>query len=164
MEYEMELMKLDQFAADFWRTIGNRKVIAFHGEMGAGKTTTIAALCRYAGITEIASSPTFSIINEYQMEGRGGGEGERERGRVGGTIFHIDLYRLRDIGEAIQAGVDECLTSGYVCFVEWPEKAPALFEHDTLHVFIEVAGEKRRLRYEEPGAGRPSSHYSTDPS
>lgn len=110
----------------------NNKVIAFHGNMGSGKTTFIHALCGVKGVKDVVGSPTFSIINEYYFPD--------------GMIFHIDLYRLKDEQEAIRAGVEDCLYSDHICFVEWPEKAPAIFPADTVHVFVEVVdSENRRL-------------------
>ena len=98
--------------------------------MGAGKTTFIHALCEVKGVKDVVGSPTFSIINEYYCPS--------------GKIFHIDLYRLKDEEEAIRAGVEDCLYSDHICFVEWPEKAPDLFPNDTVHVFIEVADSETR--------------------
>ena len=126
--------KLDDFAAQFWQAVGNTKVFAFHGQMGAGKTTTIAALCRYKGVLEGASSPTFSIINEYAYAESG----------VQKTIYHIDLYRLKDDEEVVQTGVEDCVESGHICFVEWPEKALDLFDDASLHIVIEPVNETAR--------------------
>lgn len=95
--------------------------------MGAGKTTLIAALCRYKGVQDAVASPTFSIISEYAYAE----EGETKR------IFHIDLYRLNSMEEVLQAGVEDCVYSGEICFVEWPEKAPCLFDDEAVHVFIQ---------------------------
>ena len=117
-------------AAKFWRAIGDKKVIAFHGNMGAGKTTFIHTLCEIRGVKDVVGSPTFSIINEYSFPG--------------GMIYHIDLYRLKDEEEAIRAGVEDCLYSDHICFVEWPEKAPGIFPPDTVHVFIEVINSDSR--------------------
>ncbi len=126
--------KMDDFAAQFWQSVGSTKVFAFHGAMGAGKTTTIATLCRYKGVTEAASSPTFSIINEYAYT----------EGGIQKTIFHIDLYRLKDDEEVVQTGVEDCIESGHLCFVEWPEKALYLFDEKALHIVIEPVNETER--------------------
>ena len=93
--------------------------------MGAGKTTFIHALCDVRGVKDVVGSPTFSIINEYVI-----------RDHEDKKIFHIDLYRLKDEEEAIQAGVEDCFFSNNFCFVEWPEKAPGIFPDNTLHVTI----------------------------
>ena len=108
------------------------KVWAIHGEMGAGKTTFIHALCEYMGVTSSIGSPTYSIINEYRSERYG-------------TIFHMDLYRLKDEEEALQAGVEDALFSGNLCFVEWPERAGGLLPEKCLHVTLQVVDEQTRL-------------------
>jgi tRNA threonylcarbamoyladenosine biosynthesis protein TsaE len=125
--------RLDQIreAADMLiQVAGITKVIAFHGSMGAGKTTLIHALCDVKGVKDVVTSPTFSIINEYHYSG--------------GMIYHIDLYRLKDEEEAMRAGVEDCLYSHHFCFVEWPEKAPGIFPPGTLHVFIEPTDAQTR--------------------
>jgi len=117
-------------AIRFWEAVGAKKVIAFHGNMGAGKTTFIHALCGIKVVKDVVGSPTFSIINEYYFPS--------------GKIFHIDLYRLKDEEEAMRAGVEDCFYSDHICFVEWPEKAPGIFPTDTVHVFIEVIDSETR--------------------
>ena len=124
MNFTYQLHEIKRAAIWFWQATDDKKVIAFHGAMGAGKTTLIHALCEVKGVKDVVGSPTFSIINEY--------------GFPGGMIYHIDLYRLKDEQEATRAGVEDCLYSDHICFVEWPEKAPGLFPIDTIHVFIEV--------------------------
>ena len=135
MLLQVSIDQLDHFAGRFWQAVDNTKVFAVHGPMGAGKTTTIAALCRYKGVSEAPSSPTFSIINEYAFNEAGGQK----------TIFHIDLYRLKDEEEVVQAGVEDCVASGHICFVEWPEKAPQLFDETALHIIIEPVDETHRM-------------------
>lgn len=124
MTITFRLEDITDAAARFWELAGDSGVIAFHGGLGAGKTTFIHALCDARGVTSTVSSPTFSIINEYAYPG--------------GTLFHIDLYRLEQEEEAFGAGVEDCLYSGKICLVEWPEKAPSLFPPDTLHVTFQV--------------------------
>lgn len=126
-----KLDKIKDAAAWFWQNIDDRKVIAFHGNMGAGKTTFIHSLCEIKGVKDVVGSPTFSIINEYYFPS--------------GKIFHIDLYRVKDEQEAIHAGVEDCLYSDHICMVEWPDKAPHIFPPDTVHVFIEVINSETRL-------------------
>lgn len=109
----------------------DKKVWAIHGEMGAGKTTFIHALCEYLGVTSAIGSPTYSIINEYKSE-------------KAGEIYHMDWYRLKDEEEAIQAGVEDCLFSGNLCLLEWPEKAAALLPDDCFHIAICVVDEQTR--------------------
>jgi tRNA threonylcarbamoyladenosine biosynthesis protein TsaE len=113
MEWSFDLPDIGQAAKKFWASAGQNKIFAVHGEMGAGKTTFIHALCEQLGVTSPVGSPTFSIINQYVYPG--------------GRIFHIDLYRLKDEEEAFRAGVEEVFYSGDICLVEWPEKAAALF-------------------------------------
>jgi tRNA threonylcarbamoyladenosine biosynthesis protein TsaE len=128
---------LAHFAEQFWKVADGATVFAFHGAMGAGKTTTISALCRYKGVHDALSSPTFSIINEYSFTEQGNQK----------KIFHIDLYRLKDEEEVQQTGVEDCVDSGEICFVEWPEKAPYLFDEKALHIVIEpVSQTERRIK------------------
>ena len=119
-----------------WLQIQPHKVIALHGEMGTGKTTLVHALCDHLGVQDAVSSPTFSIINEYEFE----------KDNEPQTIYHIDLYRLKDEEEAVRTGVEDTLFSGAYCFVEWPEIAPEIFPEETLHVFMSLAEDgKRRI-------------------
>jgi tRNA threonylcarbamoyladenosine biosynthesis protein TsaE len=124
MELRFQLQGIGTVADAFWQAFPLQKVFAFHGDMGAGKTTLIHALCLARGVTDTVGSPTFSIINEYRYPG--------------GSIFHIDLYRLKDEEEAIRAGVEDVLFSGELCLVEWPDRAPDIFPPDTVHIHLEV--------------------------
>jgi tRNA threonylcarbamoyladenosine biosynthesis protein TsaE len=128
MEWKFSLDNIKEIATRFWKLTGEAKVVAFHGQMGAGKTTFIHALCDAKGIKDVVGSPTFSIINEYVYT----------EGDVTKKIFHLDLYRLKSEEEAIQAGVEDCLYSNNISLVEWPEKAPGIFPADTLHVYIDL--------------------------
>lgn len=135
MQFTVSLNGLNEFAKLFWNSFPDAKIFAFHGEMGAGKTTLITALCHTKGVTEVIGSPTFSIINEYVFNNN---KGEQ-------SIFHMDLYRLNSIEEIIRAGVEDCLESGSICMVEWPEKAPELFDERAIHVTIKPFSESERL-------------------
>lgn len=105
--------------------------------MGSGKTTFIHALCDAKLVKDVVGSPTFSIINEYFF---------LEHGQTK-KIFHIDLYRLGDEQEAVQAGVEDCLYSDHICLIEWPEKILSLLPSDTLHVYIAAINDRtRKLR------------------
>ena len=119
------LRDIDQAAEGFLEAMGEAKVIAFSGEMGAGKTTFIQALCRKLGVTAEVNSPTFSLVNEYFT-----GEGF--------SIFHFDLYRIEDPAELFDMGYEEYFFSGELCFIEWPEKASHLIPEDALRVEIVV--------------------------
>jgi len=134
MLFHVSSDRLENFAERFWNEVKDAKVFAFHGEMGAGKTTIISALCHFKGTKDATSSPTFSIINEYSYSENGESK----------KIFHIDLYRLKDEEEVVQAGVEDCVYSGSICMVEWPEKAPGLFTEETVHVFIQTVSETER--------------------
>ncbi|MCX8019744.1 MAG: tRNA (adenosine(37)-N6)-threonylcarbamoyltransferase complex ATPase subunit type 1 TsaE [Chitinophagaceae bacterium] len=136
MEWVFSLDEIQQAAADFWKTWKGKPVFAFSGEMGAGKTTFIHALCRLLGVKDAISSPTFSLINEYQYDC----EGTKR------PLFHIDLYRIKDEEEAIRAGMEDVLHSGHLCFAEWPEKAPGIFPPDKVNVLIQIVeNNKRRI-------------------
>jgi tRNA threonylcarbamoyladenosine biosynthesis protein TsaE len=130
-EYLFNLENIDDAARWFWEQLGDRKVIAMHGHMGTGKTSFVHALCDVKQVTDPVSSPTFSLVNEYLVPG-------------GDKIYHIDLYRIKDEEEAIQAGIEDVLYSGIVCFVEWPEKAPAIFPPGSLEVQLSVNPDQSR--------------------
>lgn len=122
---------LPQAAKEFKAAIGNRTVIAFHGEMGAGKTTFIKALCAEFGVKDNVSSPTFAIINEYLTP-------END------TIYHFDLYRLETIADLQNIGVEDYFYSGKICLIEWPELAEPLLPGNVLDVTISVLPDKTR--------------------
>lgn len=137
MEWIFSLDNINGVAKEFWKAVDGKTVFAFHGQMGVGKTTFIHALCDAKEVKDVVGSPTFSIINEYAYNC----EGTKK------IMFHIDLYRLKDEEEALRAGVEDCLNSGYTCLVEWPEKAPGIFPENTVPVFIElVDSNTRRLK------------------
>lgn len=131
MELNFTLDRIDEAALQFLSAIKDHKVIAFRGEMGAGKTTFIHAIGRALGVKNNMSSPTFSIINEYLL-------------KDGSILYHMDLYRIKDEAEAIAAGVEDCITSGNVCLVEWPDKAAGLFDDDTLYCSINIGADNER--------------------
>jgi tRNA threonylcarbamoyladenosine biosynthesis protein TsaE len=136
MEWIFTLKDIQETALSFWQAIRGKRVVAFHGLMGAGKTTFIHAMCDVKKVRETVGSPTFSLINEYTFDENG-----KER-----KIHHIDLYRLKSESEAFDAGIEDCLYSDHICLLEWPEKAPSILPEDTVHVFIEsIDANKRRL-------------------
>lgn len=107
------------------------KVILFHGEMGVGKTTLIKQLCKSLGVTEATSSPTFSLVNEYQANDNQ-------------LVYHFDFYRLKNEIEAMDMGVDDYLYSGNWCFIEWAEKIPSLVPEPHSVVTIELLPNGKR--------------------
>lgn len=136
MQLEFNLTELEAVADRLKTPVAKARVVAFHGEMGAGKTTLIAALCRALGTHDVTGSPTFSIINQYNTDD----------GRI---IYHMDLYRIESEEEAIQAGVEDALYSGNLCLVEWPEKAGDLLPDDAMHIHIAwLDTKKRKLEFD----------------
>jgi len=131
MELNYQLGDIGSCARQFLLAAAAHRIIAFEGDMGAGKTTFIRALCSEWGVTDRVSSPTFPIINEYALVG-------------GGLIYHIDLYRLAGVEEARLAGVEEAIASGHRCLVEWPGIAGPLFPENTLRVQIKTMGPDAR--------------------
>src|SRR5258708_1417543 len=108
----LSLSEMKEAAAELIRKCGHVKVWLFAGEMGAGKTTLIKAVCEQLGVKEGMSSPTFSIVNEYDRQ-------------EGGKIYHFDFYRLKNEQEAFDIGAEEYFESGNFCFIEWTEKIPS---------------------------------------
>ena len=115
----------------FLNILGDRKVLAFTGDLGSGKTTFIKHLCAELGVTEWVSSPSFSIVNEYQTND-------------GDTIYHIDVYRLKSLEEALQIGIEEYLDSDCLVCIEWPILIWDLLPLDTVQIKIEAIGPEER--------------------
>ena len=135
MERTYSISEIDDVAQEFWKEVGSENaVFAFYGQMGAGKTTFIHALCEAKKVRDVISSPTYSIVNEYGYDENGSEK----------LIYHIDLYRLKDEAEAIDAGIEDCIYSDHICLIEWPERAPGLFPENTTNVFIEALDSKTR--------------------
>ena len=118
---------LPRAAKEFAALMDDRTVYAFSGEMGAGKTTFIGALCKELGVEDdFAGSPTFSIINEYRSD------------TTAELIYHFDLYRIESIDEAFDIGFEDCFDSGALCLLEWPERIADILPNDTVDVRITV--------------------------
>jgi tRNA threonylcarbamoyladenosine biosynthesis protein TsaE len=108
-----------------------KKVILFYGEMGAGKTTLIKALAKSIGVSDMTSSPTFSLVNEYQTDDED-------------SVYHFDVYRLKSEAEAYDMGIEEYLYSGHWCFIEWAEKIPTLIPNEHSIIRISALGDNER--------------------
>ena len=119
------LSDIDAAAKQFAAQIGQNTVFAFYGDMGAGKTTFIKAVCEQLGVEETITSPTFAIVNEYRC-----GSGE--------PIYHFDFYRINKLEEAFDFGYEDYFYSGNLCFIEWPQLVEPILPQDTLHVYMTV--------------------------
>jgi tRNA threonylcarbamoyladenosine biosynthesis protein TsaE len=108
------------------------KVILFNGDMGAGKTTLIKTLCKTLGVHDATSSPTFSLVNEYETDDNQ-------------LVYHFDVYRLKSQTEALDMGIDEYLYSGNWCFIEWAEKIPDLLPENHSIITISVLEDGKRM-------------------
>lgn len=128
------LEAIKEAAHEFIAVMGDCTVFAFNGEMGAGKTTFIKALCEELGVEDIANSPSFAIINEYRSE------------TTAELIYHFDCYRLESEDEAEEIGVEDYFYSGALCFIEWPERIESLLPDDTVEVeMVEQEGGSREI-------------------
>lgn len=108
-----------------------KKIILFNGQMGVGKTTLIKQLCKVLGVEDATSSPTFSLVNEYQTSNNQ-------------TVYHFDFYRLNKETEALDMGVDDYLYSGNWCFIEWSEKIAGLLPEEISTITIELMADGKR--------------------
>ncbi len=131
---ELAIASLDaiqQVARTFVTAIGERRIVAFYGRMGVGKTTFVKAVCKELGIDDVVTSPSFAIVNEYSSKVC--------------TVYHFDLYRLRRIEEFFDIGGEDYFYSGKLCFVEWPEIIESILPEDTLRVRMEECVDGSRL-------------------
>lgn len=125
------LDRIAEAARSFVAHIGERRLFAFYGDMGAGKTTFIKAICDELGVTDTVSSPTFAIVNEYSS--------------ARGPVYHFDFYRIKDTAEVMDLGFEDYAYSGHLCLMEWPELIEDLLPEDTVSVRIEAREDGTRL-------------------
>jgi tRNA threonylcarbamoyladenosine biosynthesis protein TsaE len=133
MEWIFSEEELPVVAGSFWQYYPEQHVFTLEGAMGAGKTTFVKALCAAKGVADATASPTFSIINQYITAGQQ-------------SIYHLDLYRLRDEEEAIAAGVEDTIYQpGAICFIEWPDIITSLLPPGTVQLQLTVLPDQKRL-------------------
>ena len=123
---------LKESAKKFLRITSGKKIFAFFGSMGAGKTTIIKAICEALGATDIVTSPTFTIVNEYKTLN-------------GESIFHIDFYRIKKTEEVFDFGIEEYFNSDSYCFMEWPELIEDILPPGTVNIKIIIDDNERRI-------------------
>ena len=129
------LSSINEAAQQFFAQMGDHKVIAFYGKMGAGKTTFIKALCQTLGVEDVITSPTFSLVNEYTDSD-------------GNSIFHFDFYRIKKLDEVYDMGYEDYFYGGSLCLLEWPELIEDILPEETLKVTItEETDGSRKLKW-----------------
>lgn len=135
MEYIFSLENMHEVALAFIEAMGDKRLFAFEGGMGAGKTTFITEICRQLGASDDSGSPTFSIVNEY-------------RAADGAPIYHFDFYRLDSPAEALDMGAEDYFYSGNLCLMEWPDRIGSLLPEETVTVEItELPDGRRKIRF-----------------
>lgn len=122
--------KIRAAAREFVNKIDDRRIFAFYGNMGAGKTTFIKAVCEELGISDVITSPTFAIVNEYEMPS--------SPLHLPSSVYHFDFYRIRRLEEVYDMGYEDYFYSGALCFIEWPELIEDLLPADAVKVTIQV--------------------------
>ena len=131
MNFSYHLQDLSSTVSRFWSEYDHHKIFAFYGQMGAGKTTFIRALCMHLGVTDSIGSPTFSLVNEYACKN-------------GMLIYHADLYRLSNREDLREAGVDELIQGNHICFIEWPQLLEKELPSGTVQLTFELSDEITR--------------------
>ena len=127
------LADINEAAKQFIKNMGDGKVFAFYGKMGAGKTTFVKAVCECLGVEDVITSPTFAIVNEYTSA------------TTGDAIYHFDFYRIKKLEEVYDMGYEDYFYSGSLCFLEWPELIDDLLPEDATKVTIEATDDGGRV-------------------
>jgi len=130
--YIKKLENLQEVAKQFLELNKNKKIFAFYGDLGAGKTTFIKALCNELNVVDIVTSPTFSLINEYQSDDLS-------------PVYHMDFYRIKTVDEAYDIGVEDYFYGNGFCLIEWPEKIDEILPLDIVYVQISVLDDNSRV-------------------
>jgi tRNA threonylcarbamoyladenosine biosynthesis protein TsaE len=126
-----DIRQLDEAAKKLIKFAGANRIWLFEGDLGAGKTTLIKAICRNFNVEDIVNSPSFSLVNEY-------------KGKNGAIFYHLDFYRIKDEEEAMDIGAEEYIFSGNYCFIEWPSKIASLLPQQYVSVSIQVGPDGSR--------------------
>lgn len=126
---------LPEIALAILAKTGDRRILTFTGDLGAGKTTLIQSLCRELGVTENVASPTYALAHQYAYLDR---QGRRQ------YVHHLDLYRLKSLEEALEIGIEEYLFDPGYCFIEWPEIIRPLLPAETAQIMVEIASDSGR--------------------
>ncbi len=118
------LHEYEAAAQTFIKLMGDKKIFAFYGKMGVGKTTFVKSLCKALGVNDTVNSPTFAIVNEYAD-------------KEGSTIYHFDFYRIKSVAELFNLGYEDYFYSNAICFIEWPQLAEEILPEESVKVTIE---------------------------
>ena len=127
-----DISTISEGAREFIANIGSHTIFAFYGKMGAGKTTFIKSVCEQLGVTDVITSPTFAIVNEYSIP------------LTGESIYHFDFYRIKKLEEVYDMGYEDYFYSGCLCFIEWPELIEDLLPEDAVKVTITASDDGHR--------------------
>lgn len=129
------LQELPTMASQLKRHIKKNKIVALYGEMGAGKTTLIKEICRQLGCVDVATSPTFALVNEYFT-------------KKGDPVYHFDFYRINDPEELYDIGYEDYISGESICFIEWPNQAEELIPPEALKIYLTIEPDgSRKLEF-----------------